>query len=58
MKVTKTISLLVVLSVALLFVGCGEVPQAEIEAAKNALEAAKNAEADRYVPDRYNAAKY
>lgn len=57
MKVTKIISLLVVLSVALLFVGCGEVPQAEIDAAKSALDAAKSAEADRYVPDQYNAAK-
>ena len=39
------------------FVGCDDVPQQEIDDAKAALEAAKNAEADRYVPDKFNAAK-
>ena len=50
-------SIFVVLAMALLFVGCGEVPQAEVDAAKAALDAAKAAEADKYVPDMYNAAK-
>ncbi len=40
-----------------LIIGCGSVPQEKVDEAKAALEAAKNAEADRYVPDRYNAAK-
>jgi hypothetical protein len=40
-----------------LIIGCGSVPQEKVDEAKAALEAAKNAEADRYVPDSYNAAK-
>ena len=40
-----------------LILGCGSVPQAKVDEAKAALDAAKGAEADRYVPDRYNAAK-
>jgi len=40
-----------------LFIACDDVPQQEIDAANASLDAAKNAEADRYVPDQYNAAK-
>jgi hypothetical protein len=40
-----------------LIIGCGSIPQEKVDEAKAALEAAKNAEADRYVPDKYNAAK-
>ncbi|UCF64957.1 MAG: DUF4398 domain-containing protein [bacterium] len=40
-----------------LLIGCGSVPQQKVDEANAALEAAKTAEADRYVPDRYNAAK-
>jgi hypothetical protein len=39
-----------------LLIGCGEVPQQAIDEAKAELDAAKSAEADRYVPDMYNAA--
>jgi len=53
----QIISLFLVFTVALLMVGCGEVPQADIDAAKAALDAAKKAEAELYVPDQYNAAK-
>ena len=37
--------------------GCDDVPQQEIDDAKSSLDAAKKAEADQYVPDKYNAAK-
>jgi dsDNA-binding SOS-regulon protein len=40
-----------------MIIGCGSVPQQKVDEANAALEAAKTAEADRYVPDRYNAAK-
>jgi len=52
-------SLFVIILVALLgafLIGCGEVPQQAIDEAKAELDAAKSAEADRYVPDMYNAA--
>ena len=39
------------------FVGCDDVPQQEIDDANAALDAAKKAEADKYVPEKYNAAK-
>jgi chromosome segregation ATPase len=42
---------------ALMLVGCAKYPQADIDAAQAALNAAKQAEADRYVPDMYNAAQ-
>ena len=42
---------------AFAFIGCDEVPQQEIDGAQAALDAAKQAEADRYVPELYNAAK-
>jgi len=42
---------------ALMLVGCAKYPQADIDAAQAALTAAKQAEADRYVPDMYNAAQ-
>jgi len=40
-----------------MIIGCGSVPQQKVDQANAALEAAKSAEADRYVPDRFNAAK-
>jgi len=49
-----TLGLVVVLS---LITGCAKAPQQAIDAAKTALESAKIAEADRYLPDQYNAAK-
>jgi len=39
------------------FVGCDDVPQQEIDDANAALDAARKAEADKYVPDMFNAAK-
>lgn len=53
----KFISLFIALLLVALLSGCGEVPQADIDAANAALEAAKAAEADTYLPDQYNAAK-
>ena len=51
----KSFLLLVVF--ALFLVGCGdEVPQQAIDDAKAALDAAKAAQADQYVPDQYNTA--
>ncbi len=41
MKSKLITSIFVVLAMAFLFVGCGEVPQAEVDAAKAALDAAK-----------------
>ena len=57
MNLKLFISLFVLVSMALMLTGCGEVPQADIDAAQSALDAAKAAEADRYAPDMYNAAK-
>jgi hypothetical protein len=42
---------------AALCIGCAKVPQAEIDAAKTALNQAKAAEADVYVPAQYSAAQ-
>ena len=43
---------------ALLVVSCGgTLSQHAIDSAKEALKAAKNAEADRYIPDKFNTAK-
>ena len=47
--------MLILLAFAL--VGCDEVPHQEVDGAQAALDAAKQAEADKYVPDQYNAAK-
>jgi len=55
MRTFLTLSFTVIL--ALMLVGCAKYPQAEIDAAQAALNAAKQAEADRYVPDLYNAAQ-
>lgn len=37
--------------------GCDDIPQQQIDEANAALDAAKKAEADKYVPEKYNAAK-
>ncbi len=49
-----TLAVVVVLS---LVIGCAKAPQQEVDAAKAALEAAKTAEGDRYLPDEFNAAQ-
>jgi len=46
---------LAAVSIAVLFSSCGKVPQAEIDAANNAIEAAKIAGADVYVADDFTA---
>ena len=57
MRVKTIVTLLTALFVAFAFIGCEDVPQQEIDAAKAALAAAQKAEADKYAPDLYNAAK-
>jgi len=53
----KGLSKLIALSVLVVaFASCAKVPQAEIDAANAALESAKQAGADRYVPATFNAA--
>lgn len=43
------------IGIAVLFSSCAKVPQAEIDAATAAVQSAKDAGADLYVPDVYNA---
>ena len=57
MRVKTLLYFLTMILVMFAFIGCDDVPQQEIDDANAALEAAKKAEADRYVPDKYNAAK-
>ncbi|HQG45659.1 MAG TPA: DUF4398 domain-containing protein [bacterium] len=57
MKVKALVTVLVVVFAMALMLGCAKVPQQELDAAKAALDAAKAAEADRYVPELFNAAK-
>jgi hypothetical protein len=57
MKVKALVTVLVVVFAMALMLGCAKVPQQDLDAAKAALDAAKAAEADRYVPELYNAAK-
>ena len=47
----------VVLSMMFIAVGCGSPPQAELDSAQAALDAAKQAQADVYAPDAYTRAK-
>ena len=57
MRVKTLFSLTMLVVLAFAFIGCDEVPQQEIDGTQAALDAAKQAEADKYVPDLYNAAK-
>lgn len=57
MKVKVFVVLLSVLFLVAMFTGCAKAPQDLIDGAKAALQAAKNGEADRYLPQQYNAAK-
>lgn len=54
MKKIFSISALVVV-LALVLTGCGKYPQAEIDAAKAAVDSAKMVEVDRYLPDQFAA---
>ena len=49
--------LAVVVTMSALFIGCAKPPQAELDAAQAALDAAKAVEADRYVAGVFNAAQ-
>lgn len=53
----KLVTLVVMTIILLMIAGCSDPPQQLMDEAKSALDAAKNAGADRYVPDLYNAAK-
>ena len=57
MRVKTLLYFLTMILVMVAFMGCDDIPQQEIDDAKASLDAAKKAEADRYVPDMYNAAK-
>lgn len=57
MRVKTIISLLTVVMLAIFLAGCDDVPQQEINDANAALDAAKKAGADKYVPEKFNAAK-
>jgi hypothetical protein len=57
MRVKTLLYFLSMILVMFAFVGCDDVPQQEIDDANAALDAAKTAEADKYVTDKYNAAK-
>jgi hypothetical protein len=57
MRVKTFLYFLSMMLIVFAFIGCDDVPQQEIDDANAALDAAKNAEADKYVPDKYNAAK-
>ena len=57
MRVKTLLYFLTMILVIFTFMGCDDVPQPEIDDAKASLDAAKKAEADQYVPDKYNAAK-
>ncbi len=57
MRTRIVLSLVAAVAVLALVGGCAKAPdQARIDAVKAALQAAKTAEADRYVPQQYNAA--
>ncbi len=56
MFIRSFLFVLLVLSLGAFLISCGEVPQQVIDETKAALDAAKTAGADRYVPDMYNAA--
>ena len=55
--VRLSVSLLVVLALTLVFMGCAKPPEAEKQAAKSAMDAAISAGADKYATDSLDAAK-
>jgi len=57
MSLRSIFVLVVIVALTALFIGCAKPPQAEVDAAKAALEAAKAVEADRYVASAFKAAK-
>ncbi len=57
MRQVRLLSVLVVLSLLLVFVGCSKPPEAEQKAAKEAMDAAMSAGADKYASSDFEAAK-
>jgi hypothetical protein len=57
MRFKSFLPMLGITLVLAMMVGCAKAPQQEIDAANAALEAARTAEADRYLADQFNAAK-
>ena len=57
MKAKALVTVLVVVFAMAMMLGCAKVPQADLDAAKAALDAAKSAEVDRYLPELFNAVK-
>ncbi|HNS73894.1 MAG TPA: DUF4398 domain-containing protein [bacterium] len=57
MKAKALVTVLVVVFAMAMMLGCAKVPQADLDAAKAALDAAKAAEVDRYLPELFNAVK-
>jgi hypothetical protein len=55
MKRNVLLTLVAIVGIALIFTSCAKPPEVEIENAKAAVEAAKAAEADRYVPEEFRA---
>ena len=55
--VRLSVSLLVVLALTLVFMGCAKPPEAEKQAAKSAMDAAISAGADKYATDSLDAAR-
>lgn len=49
----KNLYVLVLIAIALIYAGCGKLPQAEIDAAKAAIEQAKAAQADLYLESEF-----
>jgi hypothetical protein len=56
-RMKALLTFLLMATLILMIAGCADPPQQLIDEAKAALDAAKQAQADRYVPDLYNAAK-
>jgi hypothetical protein len=52
----KRIAVVFVIFVLLAFVSCGKAPEQEIQSANSAIEAARTAEAEEYVPDAFQVA--
>lgn len=57
MQYPRIIGIVSILFVLAFLAGCAKAPQQDIDTTKAALEAAKSAEAERYVSDQYIAAK-
>ena len=55
MKRNVLLTIVVLAGMALIFTSCAKLPEMEMTNAKAAVEAAKAAEADRYVPAEYRA---